>query len=73
MNECAICDRLATPGSVYCEYHSKAYDNLRDAFEKWKESLEIEWDKYLKQLLETEGTGLWIQEIAEYIIQQGSI
>ena len=33
--------------SVYCEYHHKAHESLRDAFEKWSEALEIGWGELI--------------------------
>ncbi|MHA1962113.1 MAG: hypothetical protein ACW99U_18060 [Candidatus Thorarchaeota archaeon] len=67
MSDCVVCDRSTSSEEVYCEYHLKAYENLRDSYEQWKEALEISWVEYMKQLLETEGTGVWIQELTQHL------
>jgi hypothetical protein len=70
MSDCAVCDRPTSSEEVYCEYHLKALESLRDFYGQWNEALEISWDEYLKQLLETEGTGIWIRELAQYLREE---
>jgi hypothetical protein len=72
MSDCAVCDRLASSDEVYCEYHLKAFESLRDSYEQWKEALEISWVEYMKQLLETESTGVWIRELAQCLREEDS-
>lgn len=70
MSECPICRRPMSSGEKFCEYHSMADINLKAAFEDWKTAMGIEWEDYLKHLIEEEGTGKWVREVAEFLMQQ---
>ena len=70
--ECRICGRRREEASEYCSYHSKADANLRDAFERWRQALEMDWPTFLREVAENPATGDWVKEAAEYLIREGA-
>jgi hypothetical protein len=50
-----------------CQYHASALRNLREAYAKWTEALEISWEKYLEQVYDLDDAGIWVKEIIEYL------
>jgi len=67
-NRCKLCHRKKRENSEYCPYHGKAFDNLREAFERWKRAFDIDWDDYLRQIAENTETGEWARDVAESLM-----
>lgn len=67
---CKICGKDAE--SEFCELHRKAYENLQDKFVDWKKSLDISWPQYLKEILRNPYAGLWVKEVAQYLLGSSS-
>ena len=72
MNVCPICGREVAERSELCLYHRHALDNLRDVFGDWERALGIDWKEYLNRVQELDETGMWVREIAEHLMSQGS-
>ncbi len=72
MNVCSVCSRDVAEDSELCNYHRHALDNLRATFDDWKRALEIDWKEYLNRVHELDETGIWVCEIAEHLMSQGS-
>jgi len=64
---CTICGRESE--SEYCVYHSMAYKNVRQQFEKWSRALGLSWEEYLRELVKNEFTGVWAKEVADYCLK----
>jgi hypothetical protein len=50
-----------------CQYHASALRNLREAYEKWTEALEISWEEYLEQVYDLDDAGIWVKEVIEHL------
>ena len=72
MDECPICGRNQELDCEFCEYHEKAFANLREAFPKWQEALEITWLDYLEKVREADETGSWAYEVIDYIMSENA-
>ncbi|MGY5854358.1 MAG: hypothetical protein RTU92_12395 [Candidatus Thorarchaeota archaeon] len=70
MPDCMICGRDTLEDSEFCAYHSKAQENLREAFVLWQKGLEISWDDYLNRVQNLESLGKWVRDVVEYIISE---
>jgi hypothetical protein len=66
--KCKVCSRETGPQSDFCEPHEKAYRNILQKFEVWKEALNIEWKEYLKEIAKNPLTGAWAKEVAESLL-----
>ncbi|MBS7619840.1 hypothetical protein KEJ21_04245 [Candidatus Bathyarchaeota archaeon] len=67
-NKCSICDREKESGSDLCYRHEKAYKNLKKVYIKWKKAVNIDWNEYLKEVIEIPETGTWVKEVALNLI-----
>jgi hypothetical protein len=65
--KCIVCDREAL--DAYCGFHDKAYRNVVQKFEDWKQATGISWKQYLKELVENPYTGAWAKEVAEHLLK----
>ena len=65
---CKICHRTRIEGSVYCERHTIAYDNLEDGFKQWRYALGYQWLEYLEKIIKISKTGLYAKEIIKDIL-----
>lgn len=64
MKNCKLCDNSVEKGNILCIYHKKALDNLKLGYKIWKKRFNcIEWEKYLKTLLEISTTGKLIKQV----------
>ncbi len=54
----------------YCELHEKAYANIMQKFEIWKNAAGISWEQYLNELKENSLTGVWAKEVAENLLKE---
>ncbi|MEM4587097.1 MAG: hypothetical protein QXP17_00450 [Candidatus Jordarchaeales archaeon] len=57
-------------GSVYCEKHQLAYENLKKQYPHWKKAFQISWQEYLRRVAENENTGQWAKEVADDLIRR---
>jgi hypothetical protein len=64
--KCKICSREALK-SGYCEFHSKAYENIVKRYEGWKNALAISWKEYLREIVKNPLTGEWAKEVAKHL------
>ncbi len=65
---CVVCSREAI--NTYCSYHEKAYRNIVETFNAWKEALNISWEEYLKELVKNAYTGTWAKDVAEHLLTE---
>jgi hypothetical protein len=65
---CKVCDR-ETQKSNYCELHEKAYANIQQKFETWKNAAGVSWEQYLNELLKNPFTGTWAKEVAQHLLK----
>ena len=68
--KCEICGRETN--SEFCELHKKAYENLIEKYELWKRASNITWTEYLKKILTNPNAGLWVKEVAQQLLRDGS-
>ena len=66
--KCKLCGKETEFQSGFCEFHEKAYRNIRQKFEVWKKTLNIEWKEYLKEIAENPLTGVWAKEVAASLL-----
>ena len=66
--KCKVCDRKAQ--NEYCELHEKAYANITQKFEIWKNAADVSWQQYLNELVKNPFTGVWAKEVAEQLISK---
>lgn len=70
--KCKVCNREAQvqPQSEYCEFHGKAYENILNKFESWKNASNIEWKDYLREVAKNQFTGAWAKEVADHLLSE---
>jgi len=61
---CRLCWRDAVEGEKYCIYHLEAYRRLREAYEDWREAMDLTWEEFLREVSENPETGEWAREVA---------
>jgi len=66
--KCRVCDREAA--GAYCDRHERAYQNLRERYEAWKQALDVSWKEYLAEVAQNENTGTWAKEVAEALLSR---
>jgi len=64
--KCKICGRKAE--SEFCNLHRKAYENLLEKYDEWREAMGISWEEYLKEIIENPFTGIWVKEVAQFLM-----
>ncbi len=67
--KCKICDKEAN--ERYCELHEKAYKNIVEKYDQWKNALDLSWKEYLKELAKNPYTGSWAKEVVEHLVKNG--
>ena len=68
MTNCIVCGRPSQEEREFCKYHQEAYEELKNAFNRWKNAYGgMEWHDYLEEILKVEGTGIWVTEVVEAI------
>ena len=45
--------------------------NMFSAYRLWREALGVGWKDYLLSLQETSGCGVWVKEVANYLLGAG--
>lgn len=70
-DRCSLCSRSRAEGSQLCRYHQLAYDRLKEAFNSWREALEIDWSGFLTEVLRLPELGEWAREVAENLLNRG--
>jgi hypothetical protein len=63
---CIVCGKKAE--SKFCELHEQAYKNLLRNYKAWKSSMRVSWAEYLTKIQNNEFTGLWVKEVARYLL-----
>jgi len=66
--KCKICNREAEE-NTYCSLHLKAYRNIIDKFDVWKQASDIVWNKYLIEIQKNSLTGVWAKEVIKDLIK----
>lgn len=66
--KCEVCGREAK--GKYCESHERAYKNVVEKYEAWKEAMDISWKKYLNEIVKNPYTGEWAKQVAEWLIKK---
>jgi hypothetical protein len=67
--KCKICRRDAQKNG-FCMMHLKAYQNIIDKFDVWKEASDAIWNQYLFDIQKNSLTGEWAKEVAQYLIKE---
>lgn len=67
--KCKICDKEAN--ERYCELHEKAYKNIVEKYDEWKNALDLSWKEYLNEVAKNPYTGSWAKEVAEHLVKNG--
>ncbi len=67
---CSICRRFADE-SGFCIFHRVAYENIVNEFEKWRK-FGFDWMDYLRKIMTLKLTGVYVKEVAYYILNNGS-
>jgi len=47
--KCVICGRESETND-YCQFHSKAQENIMANYEQWNKALNISWKEYLSEI-----------------------
>ena len=68
--KCSICGRHVIPGGNLCDRHFAAYNNLVKTFKRWKGSMKIGWEEYLRAVKDNPNTGLWAREVAIHLLKE---
>ena len=66
--KCKICTKETA--TEYCELHQKAHENLVQKYDNWKKALKTSWEEYLNEIMRNQYSGVWVKEVAEYLISQ---
>jgi hypothetical protein len=71
MTSCEVCGRSVMETDRFCMYHREAFEALSKTHEKWDKAYGgMEWYEYLCQVVEAEGTGKWVIEVAEVLKEE---
>jgi DNA topoisomerase-1 len=65
---CRLCYRDKVEGSVFCSRHTGAYEMLEAVYQKWRYALGVQWVEYLEKVLKTSGTGEYVKEVIQSIL-----
>jgi len=68
---CVICKRIPNE-EKFCVFHQVAYERVVKEFEKWK-TFGFNWHEYLEKLVKLKVTGMYVREVAEYLLKNSSI
>ncbi|WP_309492472.1 hypothetical protein [Candidatus Hecatella orcuttiae] len=68
--KCPACSREALPEDSYCDRHSLAYRNLKETFKQWQAAMEVDWETYLREVMNNPNTGSWVKEVAAHVLQK---
>ena len=69
--KCVVCTR-ETDENRFCSLHQKAYRNIKQKFDSWKNAITISWEEYLSEIMQNPLTGEWIKEVASYLFANGA-
>lgn len=69
-DRCDLCPRPRAEGGQLCRYHQLAYDRLKEAFNSWREALEMDWRGFLEEVLKLPELGEWAREVAESLLKR---
>ena len=66
---CPICNEPTDPAQPdYCSMHTRAFDNLRQAFRAWNTAYgSLSAPEFLKRLKRLPGTGKKVREVAQFL------
>ena len=67
--KCKICSREADE-SGFCLSHLRAYQNVLEKFEPWKNASGLVWTEYLVEIQKNSLTGEWAREVVEHLIKE---
>jgi hypothetical protein len=67
--KCKICSREAIKHD-FCAIHLRAYENVVEKYQDWREALNISWNQYLLDIQKNSLTGAWAKEVAKYLIEE---
>ncbi|NHJ12279.1 MAG: hypothetical protein EAX95_01315 [Candidatus Thorarchaeota archaeon] len=71
MTSCEVCGRPVMETDRFCAYHQEAFEALSKTYEEWDRAYGgMEWYEYLSQVVEAEGTGRWVIEVAEILKEE---
>jgi len=65
--KCKICGKEAGVRD-FCPLHSRAHENIVQAYDVWRKGLKIPWEDYLRRIRDNSLTGVCAKEVAEYLI-----
>jgi len=65
--KCKACDREAGEKD-FCLLHLKAYENIMEKYDFWRNAQGISWKEYLSEIEQNSLTGEWAKEVANYLI-----
>ncbi|MGD0330268.1 MAG: hypothetical protein ABSB40_07450 [Nitrososphaeria archaeon] len=72
-NTCAICSKEKVLNGQFCEHHNIAYHKIEGNYGYWKEAYEeLSWEAYLKLTIDNPENGVWVKEVAKYLITKKS-
>lgn len=71
MDKCVICGKNAA--ERFCYFHEKAYENVKKKYKLWNKAVTISQEEYLNKVVDNPNTGLWVKEVAKYLLKCGEI
>ncbi|AEM39799.1 DNA topoisomerase I [Pyrolobus fumarii 1A] len=68
---CVICGRESVDGRL-CRFHLEALEALKRGFVEWRRRLGgIGWEEYLERVASLRETGMWVRDVAKYLLETG--
>ena len=68
---CVLCGRESVDGKL-CKFHAEALEALRRGYAEWRRRLGgITWREYLEAVASLGETGLWVKDVARYLLSVG--
>ncbi|MGQ9781689.1 MAG: hypothetical protein ACUVQ8_05485 [Nitrososphaeria archaeon] len=68
-SSCNICGKKKENKESFCEHHKIAYQKIEENFKYWKDAFDgLNWEDYLKMLIDNPENGIWVKEVAQYLI-----
>ena len=65
--KCKVCDREAGEKD-FCPLHLKAFENIVEKYDFWRNALKISWKEYLSEIEQNPLTGEWAKEVANCLV-----
>ena len=65
---CVLCGRKSD--GEYCSLHQKAFENILQSYEYWRNATSLSWEEYLGKIKDNPNSGAWVVEVCTYLLSK---